>query len=69
MPAKIYNTAAERKAARARQKRESERRHGHKDQMKYDKASGWRKKKAQRSRRKAIAIRQNQDEEVTAVVA
>jgi hypothetical protein len=64
MPAKIYNSIEEKKAAKARQTRESEKRHGHKNQMKYDKASGWRKKKAQRARRKAIAIRENEEREL-----
>jgi len=50
MPPRKYNSEAERKAAKAVQTRESEKRNGHKDQMAYDKAT--RKKIAQRARRK-----------------
>jgi len=52
MPPKKYNTEAERKAANARQKLESQKRNGHKNQMAYDKATGWSNKKAQRARAK-----------------
>jgi nitrogen fixation protein FixH len=64
MPAKIYNNIEEKRAAKARQTLESQKRNGHKNQKKYDKASGWRQKKAQRARRKAIAIRENPEREL-----
>jgi len=41
-----YSTIEEKRAANARQKRESQQRNGNKDQNKYHKFTGWKHKKA-----------------------